>query len=277
VTWPPVFARKVACAGGYGVCAALKHGLIIVSEFKGDGGSLMHMHSLADGSLVRSIGSKGSGKGQFNFGCGGLCVSPDGDSLLVAEAHNNRVQEVKIVDGSWVRFFGRDALDKPQFVDCNADVIAVSQDRHRISVLSWAAGGVLAHFGSYGTGPGQLRLPRGVRLLGDGSGLVVADYSNDRLCVFSLSGALVKYVGSKELELNRPTDVLECVSDGSFIVANPGGNHLSKMSRDGVVLGVYGKQGLGNGEFDRPSALAALPDGGLIVREDKQLQVFVSV
>ena len=67
---------------------------------------MLHMHSLEDGSLVRRIGSKGSGKGQFNFNMGGLCVSPDGDSVLVAECYNNRVQEVRVVDGSWVRFVG---------------------------------------------------------------------------------------------------------------------------------------------------------------------------
>jgi hypothetical protein len=83
VTWSPVFARKAACPRGAGMCVALKHGLVIVSGIGSE--SELHMHSLADGSLVRRVGSKGSGKGQFNFHCGGLCVSPDGDSVLVAE------------------------------------------------------------------------------------------------------------------------------------------------------------------------------------------------
>jgi tripartite motif-containing protein 71 len=255
------------------MCVSLKHGLVIVVD---DSTMQLHMHSLADGSLVRRVGSKGSGKGQFNSYWCGLCVSPDGDSVLVAEAHNNRVQQVRIVDGSWVRFVGEGVLKYPQFVDCNADVIAVSEPGcYRISVLSWADGSVRAQFGSEGSGRGQLDWPRGVRLLADGSGLVVADNNNHRLCVFTLSGEFVAEVGSREQGLNGPFDVLECASDGSFIVANRG-HDLVKLSRDGAKVEVYGKKGDGNGEFTDPTALAALPDGGMVVREwhGARFQVF---
>ena len=251
------------------MCVALKYGLVIVSNYRNQ---QLDIHSLADGSLVCKIGSRGSGKGQFNFYLGGLCVSPDGDSLLVAEHHNNRVQQVRIVDGSWVRFVGEGVLNRPQFVDCNADVVVVSESwNHRISVFSWADGSVRAQFGSGGSGPGQLNYPRGVRLLADGSGLVVADENNHRLCVFTLSGEFVTAVGSREQGLYYPYDVLECASDGSFIVANTYADNLIKFSRDGAKVGVYG-----DGEFGGPTALATLPDGGLVVRERcaERFQVF---
>jgi DNA-binding beta-propeller fold protein YncE len=269
-----MFARKAACARGLGMCVAVKHGLVIVSDSSTWGA--LHMHSLADGSLVRRVGSKGSGREQFNFDCGGLCVSPDGDSVLVAESGNNRVQQVRIVDGSWVRFIGEGVLKEPQFVDCNADVIAVSEDCHRISVLSWADGSVRAQFGSRGSGPGQLNWPCGVRLLADGRGLVVADKENHRLCVFTLSGEFVATVGSRQQGLSLPYDVLECASDGSFIVASFSSHKLVKLSRDGAKVGVYGKFGDSNGEFIYPTALAALPDGGMVVREweGARFQVF---
>jgi DNA-binding beta-propeller fold protein YncE len=227
----------------------------------------LHMHSLADGSLVRSIGARGNGKGQFNFFLGGLCVSPDGGSVVVAEYGNNRVQQVRIADGSWVRFVGEGVLKSPEFVDCNADVIAVSEsDWHRISVFSWADGSVRARFGGYGGGPSQLKHPRGVRLLADGSGLVVADYANHRLCVFTLSGEFVAAVGSREQGLHFPRDVLECVQDGSFIVANYGSDNLVKLSRDGAKVEVYGTYGIGDGEFNGPTALAAFSSGAILVR-----------
>lgn len=276
LTWPPVFARKAACTYGTGMCVSLKHGLVIVSEFQEVGGFQLHMYSLADGSLVRSIGSKGRGKGQFRFGGGGLCVSPDGDSVLVAEYFNDRVQEVRVVHGSWVRFVGERVLNLPDYVDCNADVIVVSEGCNRISVLSWRDGSVLAQFGSEGSGPGELSYPGSVRLLVDGSGLVVADSSNDRLCVFRLSGEFVKAMGSEEQGLNWPSDVLECASDGSFIVANYWANNLVKVSTGGEVVGMFGKEGDGDGEFNCPCALAALPGGGLVVREydGERFQVF---
>jgi DNA-binding beta-propeller fold protein YncE len=254
--------RSIACLKSYGICVVVPHGLFVVSDSEA---KQLHMYSLLDGTRIRSIGSKGDGKGQFDFRNGGLCVSPDGDSVLVADTRNNRVQEVRLVDGSWVRFVGKGVLKWPECVDCNADVIVVSAWAcHRISVLSWADGSVRAQFGSEGSGPGHLRYPRGVRLLADGSGVVVADYGNHWLCVFAVSGKFVAAVG-REQGLYCPVDVLECASDSSFIVANFHGDNFIKVSRDGVHFDVYCKQGSGDGEFTHPAALAALPNDGCLV------------
>ncbi len=70
--------------------------------------------------------------------------------------------------------------------------------------------------------------------------------------------------------------MLECDSDGRFIVANFSSDNLVKLSRDGAKVGVFGKKGGGNGEFTDPIALAALPDGGMVVRERNgaRFQVF---
>jgi hypothetical protein len=245
---------------GVGICVSQKHALLIVSVA---GLDRLDMYSLADWSLVRSVGSKGRKKGQFHFDCGGPCISPDGDSVLVAEVYNNRVQQLQIVDGSWVRFVGEDVLRSPQYVDCNTDVIVASEfGPGRISVLAWVDGSVLARFGSRDSDLVPLSGPRSLRLLADGSGVVVVDCCNHRLCVFALSGESVTVVGSREQGLEFPFDVLECASDGSFLVANYGGNNLIHLSRDGAEVGI-------SGEFVEPVALVALPDGGLVVRKDQ--------
>jgi tripartite motif-containing protein 71 len=280
VPWPPVFQRGAACSVCYSLCVSLKHGLVAVAENRHSSerwiGSQIHMYSLADGTLVRSIGCEGSGKGQFNFWTGGLSVTPDAENLLVADCWNNRVQEVRIADGSWVRSVdGEGTLRMPMWTDCNAVVIAVSEACHRVSVLSWSDGGVLAQFGSQGSGPGQLSFPYGLRLLANSTEVVIADCRNNRLSVFKLNGEFVKTIGSTELGLASPIDVVECGSDGSFIVANNhGGHNLMKLSGSGEVLGVFGKPGSGDGEFNHPSALAVLPFGGLIVRDSSRFQVF---
>jgi len=199
--------------------------------------------------------------------------------VLVAEAFNHRVQQVRIVgdeENFFVRFVGQGVLGEPEFVDCNNDFIVVSEwAPHRISVLSWATGDMISQFGSWGSISGQLMFPCGVRLLkGQEPRLVVVDKNNYRLCVFTLSGEYVAAMGSREKGLNYPYDVLEC-KDG-FIIANKGSNSLVKFSRDGVKVGMFGKQGDGAGEFDGPTALAALPDGGVVVRENggARFQVF---
>jgi DNA-binding beta-propeller fold protein YncE len=186
-------------------------------------------------------------------------VSPDGDSVLVAEFHNDRVQQVRIVDGAWVRFVGAGVLKKPMYVDCNADVIAVAEGSHRITVLSWADGSVRVQFCSGGSAPGQMILPRGVRLLADGSGMVVTDMNNHRLRVFALSGEFVAALGSWEQSLRYPFDVLECTLDGSFIVSNWGSGNLIKLSRDGENVCAYGK------ELVNVTHIGSLPDGGMVV------------
>jgi hypothetical protein len=83
--------------------------------------------------------------------------------------------------------------------------------------------------------------------------------------VFTLHGELVAVVGSEKQGLHYPFDVLECATDGSFIVTNGYDDNLIKLSRDGVNVDVYGKQGSGDGELSTPTALAALPNDGCLV------------
>ncbi len=267
VTWAPSHMHTTSCPKGYGMCVSLKHGLVVVSVYY----EKLHVYSLDDGSLVRVIGGQNAqGKGKFDFGIGGLCMSPDGDSVLLANL--DRVQEVNITDGSSGRSIGKGVLTRPQFVDCNNQVIVVSGD-FRLSVLSWRTGDLVSQFGIAGRGPGQLVIPHGVRLLSNGTQLAVADATNHRLCVLSLSGEFVQALGSEEQGLNDPFDMLEC--DNGFIVSNWGASDtltLVRVSLAGEVMGVYG-----NGEFNQPStSLAALPDGGLVVRggDDDKFRVF---
>lgn len=232
--------RAIACVRGFSVCVAVKHAVCIVSDYDT---KRLYMYSLLDGSLVHSVGSKGKGRGQFDFDNGGLCMSPDGDSVLVAELYNHRVQEVSILgcaQTSWVRFVGEGVLDGPQYVDCNADVIAVCETtRHCITIMSWTNGSVRARVGKHGHNLGGLNYPKGIRLLADGSGVAVADLYNHRLCVFTLHGDASPAVGSMAQGLSHPQDVVECALDGSFIVANRYDGNLVKLSQSGVKQGLY--------------------------------------
>jgi hypothetical protein len=168
-------------------------------------------------------------------------------------------------------------LDYPDWVDCNAEVIVVSESEvHCISVLSWTDGKVLTRFGGWGMDPGRLKSPFGIRLLASGNELVVADRNNHRLCVFTLNCDFVSTVDNKEKGLRYPHDVVECTSDGGFVATNFYDHNLVKLNRDGAIVEVYGKKGDGNCELNCPIALTALPGGGLVVREflGARLQIF---
>jgi hypothetical protein len=253
-------------AGVYarGLCVSVKHGLLIVSDTLSNE---LHMYSMTHGSHVRSVGRKGSGKVQLSDQWG-LCTTPDGDGVLVAEYHNNRVQEMRIVDGTWVRFVGVGVLGKPMHVDCNADVIVVAGTCYdRVSVMSWADGSMRAQFGSYGNAPGQLNYPCGVRLLRGGNGLVVADRMNNRLCVYSLRGEVMQLINTAECKWNLPFDVLVCHVDDGFIVTCKGErNNVAKFSREGLHTGThYTYASSSNHQDIVGAALAALPNDGCVV------------
>jgi hypothetical protein len=229
----------------------------------------LQLYSLADGSLIRTIDNCGSDDGRTAVGGrAGLCMSPDGDNVLVAVEYGHRVEQIRIAykPGSWVRFLGEGVLRFPQYVDCNSAVVVVSEEKHRIRVLSWVDGSLRAQFGSKGSGPGQLFHPRGIRLLAHGGGVVAADSGNNRLCVFTLSGEFVTTVGSRQQGLNCPIDVLEFVAEDKFVVANYGSasdnaHEVVEFSRDGAKFSFFGQKG----EFHCIGALATLPNGGMVV------------
>jgi hypothetical protein len=263
--------RSMPCPESYGICVSAKQRSIILADCRT---LQLHIYSLINGTAMRSVGSPGSGKGQFSFGGGGLCTSPDGDSVLVADFGNHRVQEVRIVDGSWVRFVGRHVLKWPQRVDCNADVIVVSGDGYyHISVLSWSDGSVRAQFGSIFNGWSPLSYPNSVRRPADDSGLVVTDIYKNTLTAFTLGGQLVAAVRSGEQGVNGPCDVLECAPNtSSSIILNICAHTF--ISQNGGTVEVYGQRGIGDGEA--PYALAQLPNDGCLVVEYKHVQQLVS-
>ena len=262
------------------MCVAVKHGLLFVSD---PDSKQLHAYSLVDGSLTRTFGEKRTERHQSHFTANGLCLSPDGNCVLVADFFNDCVQEVRIVDGAWVRSVGKSTIQKPQYVDCNADVIVVSEwYRERISVLSWADGRLRLCIGNYGHGPGQAHrscMWFGVRLLANGSEVAIADYNNDRICVYTLLGEFIAAVGGAGHGWDHPHDVLERVSDGSFVVAHSFMNSVVHVRRDGGHVGEFGTYGEGDGQLWRPVTVAALPSDGYLVLEvgNRRVQQFQSL
>jgi hypothetical protein len=268
LSWPPAWGKKVRAAYGYGLCVSVKHMVIVATVFSNDGGHLILVHSLDTGEELRSFGSMGSGPGEFNFSSGGLCTTPSEDTFLLADGNNNRLQELRVADGAWVRSLGEGVLDRPLFVDCNTSVIAVTQAYAGVAVMSLSDGARLAQFGRFSS-------PHGLRLLGDGSGVVVTDMgpSKCNLTVFTLDGTIVCSIGSFEQGFRRPFDVLECV-DTTFLVALFDGDYVVRVSREGRIINRFLPLANGAGNCCRVLALAALPSGGLVVRDSSNIHLF---
>ena len=87
------------------------------------------------GELVRTFGSKGGGKGEFNYPTG-LSTSPDGHHLYVSDCKNHRVQ-VFTLEGQFVREFGTGQLKCPHGLTVTSDgsVLVADNGNNRVAVF----------------------------------------------------------------------------------------------------------------------------------------------
>ena len=150
-------------------------------------------------------------------------------------------------------------------VDAVRGLVVVTDDiNYQFYVYSLADGALVRSFGGQGSGKGQynwcvgsgdgqLYRPYAVRLLFDGSGVVVADQSNNRLCIFSMAGAFLRSIA-----YDMPYDVLECDGGASFIVTSWENNTVSKVSVATGAVVPFGSSGSGGEQWDQPAALAVV-------------------
>ncbi len=139
----------------------------------------------ADGQLLRILGSRGEGPGEFNFPCD---VASDGEVLWIADTGNQRVQAITHA-GAPVAQFGTAgdapgdlAMPKAVALDGEGHVYVVDARFENIQIFD-SQGHVLLFFGHEGTGPGEFWLPSGITI--DSSNRIwVCDSYNNRLQVF---------------------------------------------------------------------------------------------
>ena len=88
-----------------------------------------------EGQLIRTIGSRGSGPGQFDYPSA-VAISPDGD-MYVTDESNHRVQ-VFSPDGVFQRELGKGQLDCPRDILITADghVLVADCDNNRVVIFS---------------------------------------------------------------------------------------------------------------------------------------------
>ncbi|MDG7054424.1 MAG: fibronectin type III domain-containing protein, partial [Nitrososphaerota archaeon] len=118
--------------------------------------------------FVEEFGSSGSGDGDFNSPSG-LALDASNDLLYVADTNNDRIQTFKLIDTS---------------DNCPQGTVKITD-------------GVcfVEEFGSSGSGDGDFNSPSGLALDASNDLLYVADTNNDRIQVFSISGAIQNVPG----------------------------------------------------------------------------------
>ncbi|XP_051174248.1 E3 ubiquitin-protein ligase TRIM71-like isoform X2 [Leptopilina boulardi] len=225
-----------------------------------------------NGSIIRKIGSYGSGQEQFNRPAG--ITIDERRRIIVADKDNHRIQILTLM-GNFLLEFGKKGSDSGHFnypwdVAANtACEIVVSDTRnHRIQLFS-PEGIFLRKFGMDSTF-GAFKLldsPRGVTFTPEGN-VILTDFNAHRiLCVD------YRFVNAKVLNceggmrpannFHRPQGVI-VDDDGNILVSDSRGYRIMVFNKFGAFLNEFGKQGEGIDEVDRPSGIALMTDGRIV-------------
>jgi hypothetical protein len=303
----PLPALKTCCGEGLGMAACPTLGLLVTSNRKDNTLSVFALPRSSDvgagagagAGLARVCtlgGASSPAPMQFDFGRGAgwsgwMAFTGPATSrlLLLTNAGHDAVDVIDVAGRVHVGYVAAPGtITGPRCVAARGSLVAVSAWRggsgdHVVHVFEgngamWTAVRVVGGgFGGPGSADGQLHSPYGLRFTGDGTGLALADFGNDRMSVFRVEdGSFVRHVATG---LSYPRDVEEC--EGGWLVACSCSHTIEFVGGDvddGVTASRarLGRKGSGDGEFLGPSALALVPGLGLVVRErwNDRFQVF---
>ena len=231
----PVKTIGTGLNGPRGV-AMTNDGLLIVSE------GVSHCITLLDneGRKIRSIGTRGEGRGQLK-NPRGVAITSKG-TILVADRDNDRIQEFTM-EGDCVSCVGTKGTGPLQFnhplgITINkttGQVFVVDDDNHRVQVLHPDL--TFSHmFGSKGYSRGQFNSPYDVAI--DSQGYVyVTDTGNHRVQQFTPEGQPVFSFGTRGSEpgqLYRPSGIT--LDDNDLVYVNNSNQFISVHTTNGQYI-----------------------------------------
>jgi ABC-type multidrug transport system ATPase subunit/DNA-binding beta-propeller fold protein YncE len=211
----------------------------------------------ADGSIARQWRMPDNKNGNPE----GVCVLRDG-RIVVGDTHYHRVV-VFAPDGKTFTTFGKEGQDPGEFIY----PVAVAKDaQENLYVAEYGSndrvqkftsdGKFLLAFGGFGTRPGEFQRPSGL-VWRDGK-IYAADAFNNRIQVFTDGGIFLKILDSdgQPLKLQLPYD-LKLGADDTLYAIEYGAGRVTRFDLNGRLLGRYGTNGSGAGQFATPWGIAA--------------------
>lgn len=213
-------------------------------------------------TFVAAYGSSGAGAQQFDFRLSqpnGLSVDGAGH-LWVADGDNNRVQQLS-AEGAFLSSFGgcpgNDFTSagcisglSSAVVDPSGALRTVQLDATGPSTMGQIprlvkrftpAGAFVSHFGSLGTGPGELDNPSSVDVDPDGN-LYVVDRNHDRVLKYDSGGNVLAtagtgMAGSTANQFDDPADV--AVAGERVYVTDVANHRIQVLNRSMAFVGSF--------------------------------------
>jgi len=229
-------------------------------------------------SHVETIGSRGTGPGQFNKPRS-LTLDTN-DNLFVVDM-TGRVQKFS-PDGKFLLSWQmpQTEIGKPKGMDRDRDGNIVILEPHYQRVNHFTPDGKLvAQWGVKGTNAGELTLPRAIAV-DTKNNVIVSEYTLvDRVQKFSAHGQRVLATwgtpGLATGQFNRAEGVGVDANDRIY-VADSCAHRIQVFSSDGKFLRAYGKAGSAKGEMNYPYDIRVDEQGRQYVCEygGSRIQVF---
>ena len=181
------------------------------------------------GQLKNTIGSRGSGDGQFSSPSG---ISIKGDVLYVADTYKHRVQKLTS-SGKFLHKFGQQGSGQGQFncplgviIDSNNKLIVSDYRNHTIQIFN-DNGGWLLTIDGHGSGNHSFESPCGLALDPQGN-IHVAAHGSNTIKVFTKEGVYVRMYGDP----NHPSGIA-IDDEGYSLVSEWRGHCLSIYDPEG--------------------------------------------
>ena len=153
-----------------------------------------------DGTFIASVGSKGSGKLQFNEPRA-VAADERGKKIYVCDTNNHRIQVLNF-DLSYHSSFGSQGTGPQQFnwpeciaIDSHQNVFVADYHNHRVQVFN-SEGRFQYEIKQHGAGMEELNYPDSVCIDRDDN-VYVLEFSKCRVSIFSNKGDFIKSFGRK--------------------------------------------------------------------------------
>ena len=231
--------QVISCSGGpYGI-AIHDSGDIYVAC----GDHSIHVFDQG-GHEKRTIGSPGSGDGQFSSPCG---ISLKGDVMYVAEFHNDRIQKLT-TGGQFLQKLGQCGSGQGQFnnprsviVDHRDRMIVADNGNHRVMILDQNGSWVMTINGNV-SGAQGFKYPWGLALDPQGN-IHVAAYGSNTIKVFTPEGTYVRSYGDVKgpsgIAIDEEGYSLVCENRGDCLsIFDPQGNKIHTVGDLTILCGV---------------------------------------